>query len=62
MIGNLGAETTANELKVRLGTGLLFGGPLPSGKAPAELTKLEPMPDVGTHEDTEAGKHLSPAR
>jgi hypothetical protein len=41
MIENLDAETTANELKVRLGTGLLFGGPLPDGKADAELKKLD---------------------
>jgi hypothetical protein len=48
MIESLDAETTANELKVRLGTGLLFGGPLPSGKAPTELKKLEPMPEKPT--------------
>jgi len=41
-------ETTTNELKVRRGTGLLFGGPGPSGKAPAELKKLEPMPEKPT--------------
>jgi hypothetical protein len=33
MIESLDAEKTTNELKVRLGTGLLLGGPLPSGKA-----------------------------
>src|SRR6266404_5790441 len=48
MMENLDAETTTNELKVRRGTGLLFGGPGPSGKAPAELKKLEPMPEKPT--------------
>jgi hypothetical protein len=48
MIEKLDAETTADEPKVRLGTGLLFGGPLPSGKAPTELKKLEPMPEKPT--------------
>jgi hypothetical protein len=48
MIENLEAETTANRPKVRLGTGLLFGGPLPDGKADAELKKLEPMPEKPT--------------
>src|SRR5580658_1254773 len=48
MIESLDEETTADELKVRLGTGLLFGGPLPSGKVPTELKKLEPMPEKPT--------------
>jgi hypothetical protein len=48
MMENLDEETTTNELKVRRGTGLLFGGPGPSGKAPAELKKLEPMPEKPT--------------
>ena len=48
MIASLDAETTANGPKVRLGTGLLFGGPLPDGKADAELKKLEPMPEKPT--------------
>ena len=48
MMENLDAETTTNELKVRRGTGLLFGGPGPSGKAPAELKKLGPMPEKPT--------------
>jgi hypothetical protein len=48
MTENLDVETTTNELKVRRGTGLLFGGPGPSGKAPAELKKLEPMPEKPT--------------
>jgi len=36
-----------NELKVRRGTGLLFGGLGPAAK-PAELKKLEPMPEKPT--------------
>jgi hypothetical protein len=48
MMENLDAETTTNELKVRRGTGLLFGGPGPSGKARAERKKLEPMPEKPT--------------
>src|SRR6202047_2706152 len=48
MIESLDAGTTTNELKVRLGTGLLFGGPLPDGKADVELKKLEPMPEKPT--------------
>jgi predicted HD phosphohydrolase len=48
MIENLDPETASNELKVRLGTGLLFGGPLPDGKAEGELKKLEPMPEKPT--------------
>ena len=46
MIENLDAEGTTDELKVRLGTGVLFGGPLPD--APTELKKLEPMPEKPT--------------
>lgn len=34
MIGSLDAETTANEIKVRLGTGLLFGGLLAERQSP----------------------------
>jgi hypothetical protein len=49
MIETSNEGPTANELKVRRGTGLLFGGPLPSGKAPTELKKLEPMPDKVVH-------------
>jgi len=48
MIESLDEEKTADELNVRLGTGLLFGGPLPSGKTSAELKKLEPMPEKPT--------------
>ena len=48
MIENLDPETATNEFKVRLGTGLLFGGLLPDGKAEAELKKLEPMPEKPT--------------
>jgi hypothetical protein len=48
MMENLDAETTTNELKVRRGAGILFGGPGPLGKGPAELKTLEPMPEKPT--------------
>jgi hypothetical protein len=58
MIESLDAEKTTNELKVRLGTGLLLGGLLPSGKAPTELKKLEPMPEKPTLVDSlRTGSH-----
>src|SRR5712691_11880522 len=46
MMENLDAETTTNALKVRRGAGILFGGPGPLGNSPAELKKLEPMPET----------------
>ena len=48
MMEKLDAETATNELKVRRGTGLLFGGPGLLAKDLAELKKLEPMPGKPT--------------
>jgi hypothetical protein len=47
-IEKLDADTTTNELKVRRGAGTLFGGPGPLDKVPAELKKLEAMPEKPT--------------
>ena len=45
MMDKLDEQTTTNELKVRRGAGMLFGGGTPLDKGPVPLKKLEPMPE-----------------
>ena len=45
MMEKLGEQTSSDELRVRRGAGLLFGGPTPSGTTSVELRKLDPMPE-----------------
>jgi predicted HD phosphohydrolase len=48
MMETLDEQSTANDLKIRRGAGSLFGGPTPSGTTPAEIRKLDPMPEHPT--------------
>ncbi|HEY6387074.1 MAG TPA: hypothetical protein VIX91_15470 [Candidatus Acidoferrum sp.] len=48
MMETLDDQTSTNELKVRGGTGFLFGGGLPGRPTPGEIRKLEPMPEKPT--------------
>ena len=48
MMEKLGEQTSPDELKVRRGAGLLFGGPTPSGTTSVELKKLDLMPERPT--------------
>ena len=64
MMEKLDAETTTNELKVRRGTGTLFGGPGPLDKKAPELLPLAVVPIQlpASFNRTEGSSHLcSPA-